>query len=590
MTYGNGSGSDNNDNRAENRQQQQQGEVSYQHEHNDGHDKSKDIGGDLSLLVDIDDAIERLGMGTFQTQILWAAGLCFGADAMEVLLLSFLAVVLKVEWSLTEHEMDSIISVVFAGAMLGTLILSRLGDVYGRRPIFIVAASMIAIFGVATAFCHNFHTLLWARFLVGFGVGGLTVPFDTLAEFVPTSHRGTNLLQIEFFWSAGTLLVPFIAWLTLGEGQSNDQQQQVYDTDDGGSNGSSVFAYFAIHESWQVFVILCAIPCIMSAILGILWVPESPRWLLTQEGKNEEAMRILRLAARRNGLNPNDVFPPGTKLIPPKVAPADSGNFCDLFSPQWLRITLLLWVTWFGLAFLYYGVIIAVSIVFTKTEDKDDYGDGGSYEFDYSAIFISASAEVVGLVIVILTVDKWGRIPSQTATYLSGGICCFLLGFLAASVQDENNTDDDASSSSPTSAIRTTLVILAFLSRMAMMGASCTTWVSTSEILSTDIRATGHGAANAMGRFGGFFCPYIISEGTPLRWIAIFIASVSLVTSYSSWQLPETAGKALGESSPPSSQVDATTKTRRAADLDENTVATTARNEKISETPYHEIL
>jgi hypothetical protein len=76
---------------------------------------------------------------------------------------------------------------------------------------------------------------------------------------------------------------------------------------------------------------------------------------------------------------------------------------------------------------------------------------------------------------------------------------------------------------------------------------SCTTWVSTSEILSTEIRATGHGSANAMARLGGFFCPYIINESTPLNAIGIFIFAVSVLTAKIAWQLPETAGLKMGE-------------------------------------------
>jgi hypothetical protein len=33
--------------------------------------------------------------------------------------------------------------------------------------------------------------------LVGFGVGGLTVPFDLLAELSPVTHRGKFLIYIE---------------------------------------------------------------------------------------------------------------------------------------------------------------------------------------------------------------------------------------------------------------------------------------------------------------------------------------------------------------------------------------------------------
>ena len=80
------------------------------------------------------------------------------------------------------------------------------------------------------------------------------------------------------------------------------------------------------------------------------------------------------------------------------------------------------------------------------------------------------------------------------------------------------------------------------------MGASCTTWVSTSEVLPTEIRTTGHGFANAMGRIGGFLSPFIISEGNSLRTIGLVMMFVSLVTTWLASQLPETMGKALGGS------------------------------------------
>ena len=146
--------------------------------------------------VQIDDAIERIGTGTFQNQVLLAAGLCFMADAMEVLLLSFLSTVLKHEWNLSEREVDSIVAMVFAGSLVGTLVLGPAGDKFGRKPIFAITALIIAVSGVATAFCRNYLELVIARFFVGFGIGGLTVPFDTLGEFLPTASRGKNLLYI----------------------------------------------------------------------------------------------------------------------------------------------------------------------------------------------------------------------------------------------------------------------------------------------------------------------------------------------------------------------------------------------------------
>jgi len=571
--------------------------------------------------VTIDDAIERIGIGRFQYQVLVAAGLCFMADSMEVLLLSFLSIVLKHDWNLSVGEMNTIISIVFAGALVGTLLLGKAGDYYGRKPIFVITALVISLAGVATAFCQTYVQLLVARFIVGMGVGGLTVPFDTLSEFLPTASRGKNLLYIEFFWTLGTLSVPVVAYLTLdttaGSSSDNNNNDEAGDGD-----GES---------HWQLFVILCSIPCFISTFLGILLVPESPRWLLesssahqnnqrdgsesyfscstTDESGSMKALAILKAAALTNGISQQiieeELFPPQTRLITSwkdvsSIQIASCKSVCsyddslhkiitspthtttttnhdtgclELFTPSRRRITFLLWATWFGLGFLYYGVILAVSVVFTNDDNDDDTennnnnndgngnGNGGSssssYDFDYVAIFISASSEIVGLIVALSTIDTFGRIPSQTTSYRMGGVATFLMGIVYYSYYDysrSNNTNDDNNEdgtdgdTNEDNYYRYVLIGLAFLARMAMMGASCTTWVSTSEILPTEIRSTGHGTANAMARLGGFISPYLITEGHSLVLIGGIVLFISLLTAECAGRLPETAGHALGDS------------------------------------------
>jgi len=224
------------------------------------------------------------------------------------------------------------------------------------------------------------------------------------------------------------------------------------------------------------------------------------------------------------------------------------GTFGELFrTPHQTRITFLLWATWFGFGFLYYGVIIAVSLVFTNEDEElsfyddayiadDDQEITASYGFDFAAIFITASAEVFGLVVVLGTVDTLGRIPSQSIAYRIGGVSTFVLGILCV-FWIENGT----------TLRRISLITLAFVSRMAMMASSCVTWVSTSEMLSTEIRSTGHGAANAMARLGGFIAPYVITEGNSMGTIGILVLLVSLFTAECASKLPETAGKPMGD-------------------------------------------
>jgi len=453
-------------------------------------------------LISIDDAIDRIDHGTFQTRILISAGLSFAADAMEVTLLSFLSAVLKSKWDLTRNESATVTSSVFAGAMLGTLILGPLGDVWGRRPVFLVGAVMISFFGFGTVLAWGYYSLLAMRFMVGFGIGGLTVPFDIYAEFLPTDHRGQHLMAIWYFWTGGSLLVPALAYFTFGYGRS-----------------------------WQIFVLLCAMPCLLSAIAGYFFVPESPRWLVSRH-RYDEALDILRNAATVNGKDPHKVFPPGTHFKP---EPDEGSSFSELFKPEWRNLTLLLWGVWFGFSFAYYGTILAITRVFEDDAGGTEMYDDDSYDiptFNFQAIFISCTAELVGITVILLTVDKLGRISTQAAFYALGGLCVYMLC--------RPSIDSDG-----------TLTFISFCARICEMAASCLTWVTTAEVLSTEIRTTGHSAANAVARIGGFLCPYLVEGKTTLATVGMVMVVVHAFAVACVAFLPETKGKSLGFHEPP---------------------------------------
>lgn len=129
-------------------------------------------------------------MGRFQHQLLLSAGLVIAADTMEILLLSFLTLLVQAEWDLEPAQASAITSVAFCGAVLGTLVLGYLGDVWGRKPLFLFSTAMIATCGVLTALSTTYWMMMLCQFGVGFGVGGVTVPFDAIAEMIPNKERG----------------------------------------------------------------------------------------------------------------------------------------------------------------------------------------------------------------------------------------------------------------------------------------------------------------------------------------------------------------------------------------------------------------
>ena len=83
------------------------------------------------------------------------------------------------------------ISMAFIGMFFGSLISGTLADRYGRRRLFVITLSIIAIGSFLTAISTNLYELWIFRFITGFGIGGdLPVVWAYLTEMTPTKYRG----------------------------------------------------------------------------------------------------------------------------------------------------------------------------------------------------------------------------------------------------------------------------------------------------------------------------------------------------------------------------------------------------------------
>jgi MFS family permease len=449
-------------------------------------------------LITIDNAVEALGMGSFQRYMMATLGLFFAADAMQVSLLSFLMVVLREDWNLSPETTATITSLLFAGSLFGAISLGPLADSIGRRPVFLMASLIVTVFGLAASLAPNPQILAFLFFMVGVGVGGLTIPYDILAEFVPSSGRGTNLLSLNYFWTLGSLFVVVIAYATL--------------------HGKE--------DYWRYFVAICPLPCFISLVAGYLYIPESARWLVTK-GRTDEAMAILRRAAAVNGHDVNFVFPPHIALAP--ELHKEETVIADLFKPKWRKFIWYIWGTWGLSAFGYYGTILTITNVFSELPSDESTTNGGDYDFDFSAIFVSGAAEFLGTTLAIAAVDRMGRIPSQVVSYALAGISISLLCILAS-----------------LRAPRLLLVTLGFSARIFEMSGTCLTWVSTTEVLTTEVRMTGLGISSAVARVGAFFCPYVVDGTTPLLYIGIIMLLTHTFTAWFASHIPETKGLDMG--------------------------------------------
>ncbi|KIX05709.1 uncharacterized protein Z518_03681 [Rhinocladiella mackenziei CBS 650.93] len=152
------------------------------------------------------------------------------------------------------------------GILISILVSSQLCDRYGRRyPI--CGGSLVVILGsILQTASVNYAMFVASRFLVGLGLGIVSVAAPPLlTEVAYPTHRGKLVSFYLVSWPLGSLMA---AWITYGTFKMS---------------GSS--------WSWRIPSLLQCFFSIIQAILS-LFAPESPRWLIYQS-RNKEALDIL---------------------------------------------------------------------------------------------------------------------------------------------------------------------------------------------------------------------------------------------------------------------------------------------------------
>lgn len=81
----------------------------------------------------LDEALNHVEFGKFQILVLVYAGLGLVAEAMEVMILSFIGAAITSEWDLSPAQENLLTSVVFAGLLFGSYSWGFISDKYGRR-------------------------------------------------------------------------------------------------------------------------------------------------------------------------------------------------------------------------------------------------------------------------------------------------------------------------------------------------------------------------------------------------------------------------------------------------------------------------
>ena len=170
------------------------------------------------------------------------------------------------EHYLSKVRMGLIVAIFNVGCAIGGIILSRIGDVYGRR-VGLITVVIIYVVGILIQICSfdKWYQYFIGRIISGLGVGGISVLSPMLiSEVSPKEMRGAMVSSYQLMITLGIFL-----------GYCCNYGTKTY------SDSTQWRVPLGLCFAWALFM-----------IGGMLFVPESPRYLI-EAGKHDEARRSL---------------------------------------------------------------------------------------------------------------------------------------------------------------------------------------------------------------------------------------------------------------------------------------------------------
>lgn len=110
------------------------------------------------------------------------------------------------------------VSLMVFGFMIGPLLWSPLSEIFGRKPVYVIALAIYAIFNIPCAVAQNIETVLVCRFFSGFFAScSLTLAGGSISDLFPTETRGNAIAYFAAAPYAGPVLGPLVGgWISVG--------------------------------------------------------------------------------------------------------------------------------------------------------------------------------------------------------------------------------------------------------------------------------------------------------------------------------------------------------------------------------------
>ena len=347
----------------------------------------------------------RVGYGSYQRVAYFFIGLIALADEAEIITLSIILPSLKKEWNLSETHQGYLGSVLFFGILVGSVLIGFLSDKIGRKKALLISSGLEFAFGVGSSFVKNFSTFMILRFILGVMIG-CTIPIAPtfITEISPTAYRGKGQVYIQAFFVLGMGYAMMLA--------------KIFMTDINTAEWSSIVFYGAM-------------PSLLVFIGTLIFLDESPRFLIARGQYNEGVTTLNRMGYKNQGENFQEITPEEREdLRDWKLLVFErevSVSWAVLFNSKNRKTTLCLLSNWIGLSFNFFGMVFILPLIFSALQPDDQEG---SHE-GINQLFFTLFGEIPAIILSYFIIDskRFGRKNSTNLSNLLAAIM-FILAFI----------------------------------------------------------------------------------------------------------------------------------------------------------------
>jgi AAHS family 4-hydroxybenzoate transporter-like MFS transporter len=369
-------------------------------------------------------------------------------DGFDTAAIGYIAPSLITEWGVERPALAPVLSAALFGLAFGALSAGPLADRFGRRAMLVCSVLVFGVACLASAFSSSLTELVMWRFVTGLGLGAAMPNAVTLmSEYCPDGRRATLTNAMFCGFPTGAAFGGFLA------------------------------AWIIPHFGWRSVLMFGGIVPLLLALLLLLLLPESVRYMVTESYPAERIRKVL----RRISASVTDAT--SFVMHEKSAAPQGKSSVGVVLSRTYVVGSVMLWVAYFMGLVIFYALINWMPVLFR------DAGMAPSTAALISALFPLGG---VGAILSGWLMDRFNANITVAVCFALTAIAIFTIGQATSQLG--------------------VLMLVVLVSGTLMNTAQSSLPALAAAFYPTHGRATGVAWMLGLGRFGGIAGSFLVAE------------------------------------------------------------------------------